>query len=69
MSFFKTKLTELEQFQKEIEANIRNNNAETYTFEEEFIEVKVGDPNANYSINAEQLPSESNENISSRRGN
>lgn len=66
MSFFKTELTELEELQKEIEANIRNNNVEAYTFEEEFIEVKVGDSNANHFIDAEQLSIESNEDLSIR---
>ena len=64
MSFFKDEPTELEELQKEINKNIRNNSNNTYNFEEEFNEVKVGGLDANRSVNTKQLSIESNEDLS-----
>ena len=64
MSFFKDEPTELEELQKEINENIRNNSNNTYNFEEEFNEVKVGGLDANRSVNTKQLSIESNEDLS-----
>ena len=68
MSFFKKELTDLELFQKELEKNGRRDiDGNIILFEDEFIEVRVGNKNANKSSEPKQLPSERNNNVSDRR--
>ena len=67
MSFFSNQKTETELLQEEIDNNARIANDGNYILDDEdFIEVKVGEPNANKSNNSGELPSERDNNVSNR---
>lgn len=67
MSFFKEELTELELMEKEINLKTRMTITDNYILdEEEFVEVKVGNQDADNISNTEQLPSERNNYIPNR---